>query len=53
MYKSVYNITKEKKKEITNLYPIQLFTQEFLHTVCVPFEDAEFLSDVPVIVQKL
>lgn len=35
------------------LYAVQLFTEEFLHTVCVPLEDAEFFNDVPTVVQQL
>ena len=35
------------------LYTVQLFTEEFLHTVGVPFEDAEFIHDVPIVVQQL
>lgn len=35
------------------LYAFQLLAQELFHTVCVPLEDAELFSNVPVVVQKL
>lgn len=49
------NKTKENKKGLWlfSLYPIQFLTQELLHAVCVPLEDAEFFSNVPAVVQKL
>lgn len=47
--------TKQNKKGLWlfSLYPIQFLTQELLHAVCVPLEDAEFFSNVPAVVQKL
>lgn len=35
------------------LNAVEFFTEEFLHAVRVPLEDAEFFSNVPVIVQQL
>lgn len=39
------------RREVLNA--LKFFTQEFLYAVRVPLEDAEFFSDVPVIVQQL
>lgn len=47
------NKIKKKKKVYFYLYAFQLLTQKLLHAVGVPLEDAELLSNVPVIVQKL
>lgn len=43
----------DKKKVCFCLYAFQLFTQKLLDAVGVPLEDAELLSNVPVIVQEL
>lgn len=32
---------------------MQFLAQEFFHAVCVPFGDAQFFRDVPVVVQQL
>lgn len=46
-------LTQDRIKLKQDLEALQLFTQEFFDTVCVPLEDAEFFSNVPIVIQKL